>query len=141
METIRLIIEGIPPLSTNETVKFNRNGKYYKSTKKAEFQKEIDLQCLKYADDLAAFKRNFNKKTEFISVFYQIRIPEEKFYNKNGSMKLTRKDLDNHFKALQDRVFKNLGIDDVYILDLVADLRPDKDYKTAITINKLTRDF
>jgi Holliday junction resolvase RusA-like endonuclease len=126
METLRICIKDVPPLSTNQTVKFNRNGRYYKSTEKDKFQKEIDLQCLEYADQIAAFKRNFCKKTEFISVFYQIRIPENKFYNKNGTMKLTRKDLDNHFKALQDRVFKNLGIDDVYILDLVADLRPDK---------------
>lgn len=141
METIRLCIEGVPPLSTNQTVKFNRNGRYYKSTEKEKFQKEIDLQCLKYADEMAAFKRNFCKKTEFLSVFYQIRIPENKFYNKDGSIKRTRKDLDNYFKALQDRVFKNIGIDDVYITDIVADLRPEKEYRTYITINKLDRDF
>jgi len=141
MDTIKIIIKGVAPLSTNETKSFNRNGQYYKNTKKDKFQKEIDLQCFEYADKMAEFKRNFDKKNEFLSVFYQIRFPEHKFYNKNGTLKQKRLDIDNAFKCFQDRIFKNLGIDDVFICDLVSDIRPSDDFKIITTITKLTRDF
>ncbi len=141
MDTLRIIIKGVAPLSTNKTTSFNSKGRYYKNTKKEAFQKEIDLQCINYAEDMAKFKRNFDKKTEFLSVFYQIRLPHNKFYNKNGSLKLTRLDIDNCFKCFQDRLFKSLDIDDVYICDLVSDIRPDDDYKIMATITKLVRDF
>jgi len=101
MNTIKIVINGVAPLSSNKIKSTNRNGRYYKSTEKKDFQDAVNAQLDKFEKDLKLFKRNFDKKDEYIVGDFHYKFPREKFFNKNGSLKETRMDTTNCKKSFR----------------------------------------
>lgn len=141
MNTIKIVITGVAPLSSNKIKSTNRYGKYFKSTEKKDFQDAVYAQLDKFESDFKSFKRNFNKKDEYIIGDFHYKVPRHKFYNKDKSMKQTRIDLTNCKKALEDCIFRRMGINDCFRLGGDESLRPADDYKFTVTLTNMPRDF
>lgn len=141
MDTLKIYFEGIAPLSTNQTKSFNSKGQYFKNKKKQKFQQEMNAQLLKFKKDCWDFEAAFNKKEEYLTVSYYWYFPEHIFFTKKGKLSLTRTDWDNTIKAFQDSIFKQLRLNDSFILDAFVQLRPAKDFKCVVHITKMLCDF
>jgi hypothetical protein len=141
MNTIKIVITGVAPLSSNKLKPTNRYGRYYKSNEKKLFQDLVYEQLEKYIDEFKAFKRTFNKKDEYIVGDFHYTVPRDKFYNKDGSMKQTRIDLTNCKKALEDCIFRKLGVNDCFRLGGDESMRPGNDYKFTVVLTNMPRDF
>lgn len=89
-----------------------------------EFEKDLTTRLEVFKAEIKDFVSCYKPTKHFIEAEYIIHTPKEVLFTKEGKISQHATDLDAH-KAMQDTIFKALGLDD----SLVRDAR----YKTPIS--------
>jgi Holliday junction resolvase RusA-like endonuclease len=145
MEPLRIIFHNFTPVSVNSGYFRNRSLNDDSRKVRARILRELTLQ---YSSNLNKFRSQYDPKTMALSVsmtFYR-----SVFFNKNGTISIRSKDLDNCIKITQDALFNkrytdewlslrkraekllygsltsvlNIGIDDINIVTLNLNKKP-----------------
>lgn len=112
------------PLTTNHIYGQRKFGGRFLKPEVVKFKKEVEII-------LKDKSLNYDEKTEYIEIEYYFYLSN--FYTKKGLINKKSGDIDNFKKALQDSIFKSLGIDDSAICNDVTKKRfSEKDYTVVI---------
>jgi len=158
MDTIKLVLDGLIPISVNEAYYKNR-----KLTNKARlFRFNVLNSLLSYKALIKNFTKMFNPLEHCLVVSYSFTIPKDIYFTKKGNISIRTKDLDNCIKILQDSLFnkkynttkwlnsrkgyekslykpfkeiQNMVIDDINIQRFTAKKIPGKKYSITIEIH------
>lgn len=88
-----------------------------------------------YSYQLKEFKEAYNPFTQHIAIDYTFYIP--KFFTSDNRVSRQSKDVDNMVKVVNDRLFKEMGVDDSQVTDLSARKRPMADFLIHIKLYTL----
>lgn len=130
MTQINLLFRNLKPFSANEDKSFNKKGKYYKSTKKDNFQKQVYCEMLRRKPDLFTFEAIFSPYDHVLIGTLYVFMPKNKLFTTKDCLSKTGGDVNNN-KTFTDSIFKCMDkLDDAYLLSeppfkLIS---PDKNY-------------
>ncbi len=96
-----------------------------------EFEK--DLSSRLHSLENSELFRKFDKFEHYLDVTYNIFVPEDEYFTKEGCISNKACDTDS-IKVFQDTLFKAIGIDDKYVRDLHVISRPSHDGKWNYSI-------
>jgi Holliday junction resolvase RusA-like endonuclease len=140
MGTIEFYFQNLKPFSTNNTVSFNKKGRYYKNTKKDDFQKRVFCEMISHKADIFEFETNFSVYEHFVAGSLCIFVPKSKLVTKKGYISQKSGDIDNGCKALLDSVFKHFEkLDDSIICNLQVFKMPspDNNYNIGLQLQRM----
>ena len=104
----------IKPLSYNAYYRNTKSGHRVKTGAGLAYEEELEMMISGHSNELAQFGESLDLSKYMIKItIYNFK---SDFYIKDGSrINLTAGDWDNPIKVLQDKLFKQIGIDDIFI--------------------------
>ena len=118
------------PFSTNKSVSFNKKGRYYKNSAKANFQKQVNAEMSRYKSEIFAFEAEFSPYEHFLVGKVYMFMPKDLLITKRGTISRKSFDVNNH-KVFTDTIFRAfLELDDSQLIseEPLKLLSPDDDY-------------
>lgn len=136
MARISFLFKNLKTFSTNKSVNFNKKGKYYKSSKKDDFQKRIYCEMLRHRPEIFDFEAQFSPFEHVLIGNVYMFIPKKSLITKKDCINLNSGDVNNN-KVLTDCVFKAFNkLDDAYLITEppLKLFSPDENYHLAYSI-------
>lgn len=119
MEKLTLVLN-IKPKSINNKmipIRVGRSLRLAKSPEYRVYECYLSDQYGKFDRDLKTFFEAFNEELDAIESYWVIRVPQNEFFTKKGTINKRCIDASNAVKILEDVLVKHLGIDDSQFVD------------------------
>lgn len=139
---ITLILNGVKPISLNNSQRFNpRSNTRYKTGAAKVFESKVNLELRKFKNELNKFNKKYDENKHYVSAEYRFYMPIMTKDRETKTMRISQKsgDLSNLVKALEDIIFNQLHADDSCIASMTVYKIESKELRTEVeyTINDL----
>jgi Holliday junction resolvase RusA-like endonuclease len=123
-------------LSYNEYYRNTRSGKRVKTGAGLAYDEELGLFLEDNSSELKSFGESLDLSNNILGLKIQV-FNSDFFIQDKSRINKTSGDIDNYVKVLQDKLFKAMGLDDVFVKKLIVEEYPWDVDMAQIEINEL----